>query len=172
MEVTPAVATTRSVSVPSHGQHPITFLICFEQISKSNIIHSSTFLNLSSVRPTSPKFLLPRLTFPPPPRGLLLFLFPAGSQRRAISGGDTPKNSMAVFNSATNSYYVLVLNSGTGDSNLSLSFPETVCATRAYRTSASEDFVQIGAASGSAQNWSLPMKATSLSTYVFERRSC
>lgn len=89
MEVTPAMATTRSVSIPPHEQHPITFLICFGQISKSNIIHSSTFLNLSSVRPTSPKFLLPRLTFPPPPAVYSFSYFqPAASA--APSQAETP----------------------------------------------------------------------------------
>lgn len=74
---------------------------------------------------------------------------------------------MAV-STATN-YYVLALNPNTTASTLSLTFPDTVCGTLGYRTSATEDFTQVPAATRNGTIWSLALKATSLTTYIFTR---
>ncbi|KAF9443995.1 glycoside hydrolase family 30 protein [Macrolepiota fuliginosa MF-IS2] len=93
-----------------------------------------------------------------------------GSQRRAITGSDATKFMMGVTDSSN--FYVIAMNPNTTDSTLTLTFPESVCATEAHRTSASEDFASIAAATQSGSSWSLPLKGTSLNTYIFARRSC
>lgn len=94
----------------------------------------------------------------------------AGSQRRAITGSDSTKFMMAVTDSSN--FYIIAMNPNTADSTLTLTFPESVCATEAHRTSASEDFATIAAATRSGSNWLLPLRATSLNTYIFARRAC
>ncbi|PFH52203.1 glycoside hydrolase family 30 protein [Amanita thiersii Skay4041] len=94
-----------------------------------------------------------------------------GSQRRPITGSDAGKFNLAVATSTN--FYILAMNPTTSDSTLSLTFPETVCGTVGHRTSASEDFAQVAAATSTGGNtWSLPFRATSLTTYEFKRGSC
>ncbi|TFK64014.1 glycoside hydrolase, partial [Pluteus cervinus] len=95
-----------------------------------------------------------------------------GSQRRPVNGSDAGKFTMVVFNPSTNTYSVLAMNPGSSDTSLSLTFPEAVCATKAYRTSAAEDFTQIGAATSNGGVWQMPLKSMSMTTYLLERRSC
>ncbi len=77
---------------------------------------------------------------------------------------------MAVTDSSN--FYIIAMNPTAADSTLTLTFPETVCATEAHRTSATEDFANITAAGRSGSNWTLPLKASSLNTYIFARRAC
>lgn len=70
------------------------------------------------------------------------------------------------------SYYVLAMNPNATDSTLTLTFPDTVCASLGHRTSATEDFVQVAGAVSSGTAWALPLKATSLTTYIFDRHTC
>ncbi|PBK92228.1 glycoside hydrolase family 5 protein [Armillaria gallica] len=94
-----------------------------------------------------------------------------GSLRRPIDN-DASLNSMAV--STASQYYILAMNPNSTGSTLNLTFPDTVCAATAWRTSASEDFAEIDAAktqSGSA-GWILPLAAVSLTTYIFDRSAC
>ncbi|XP_006461323.1 hypothetical protein AGABI2DRAFT_192849 [Agaricus bisporus var. bisporus H97] len=93
-----------------------------------------------------------------------------GSQRREITGSGSTKFMMAVTDSSH--FYVIAMNPNGADTTLALTFPESVCATEAHRTSASEDFATIGKATGGGNNWSLPLRANSLSTYIFNRRAC
>ncbi|KIK60846.1 glycoside hydrolase family 30 protein [Collybiopsis luxurians FD-317 M1] len=93
-----------------------------------------------------------------------------GSQRHPVSGSDASEYTLVVSNST--SYNVIIMNPDTTDTTLSLTFPETVCATTAFRTSAEEDFATIEAATGGGSSWSLPLSATSLTTYIFDRSSC
>ncbi|KAJ3555408.1 hypothetical protein NP233_g12216 [Leucocoprinus birnbaumii] len=93
-----------------------------------------------------------------------------GSQRRAITGSGSTNFMMAVTDSSN--FYVLAMNPTTSSTTLALTFPENVCATQAHRTSATEDFANISTATGSGTNWSLPLAANSLTTYIFARRSC
>jgi hypothetical protein len=99
-----------------------------------------------------------------------LILRTAGSQRRAITGTGSTKFMMAVTDSSN--FYVIAMNPNATDSTLTLTFPENVCATEAHRTSAAEDFVTIGSAVQSGGVWSLPLKATSLNTFIFARSAC
>ncbi|TFK44988.1 glycoside hydrolase family 5 protein [Crucibulum laeve] len=93
-----------------------------------------------------------------------------GSQRRAISGSDASKFTMAV--STSSNYYILAMNPNTTDSTLTLSFPDTVCPSGGVRTSASEDFAQVSSASKSGSSWAMPLRSLSLTTYTFNRRAC
>ncbi|KAL0955642.1 hypothetical protein HGRIS_001873 [Hohenbuehelia grisea] len=93
-----------------------------------------------------------------------------GSQRRAITGSDANKSTLAV-STATN-YYIIAMNPNTGDTSITLTFPDSVCATKAFRTSASEDFASVPIAVRSSSNWVMALKATSLTTFVFDRRAC
>ncbi|KAF5387231.1 hypothetical protein D9757_006816 [Collybiopsis confluens] len=85
-----------------------------------------------------------------------------GNQRHPLSGSDASEYTLVVSNST--SYNVIAMNPEATDSTLSLTFPETVCATTAFRTSAEEDFATIQAATGGGSSWSLPLSATSLTT--------
>ncbi|KAF9012613.1 glycoside hydrolase family 5 protein [Cyathus striatus] len=93
-----------------------------------------------------------------------------GSQRRAITGSDASQFTMAVASSSR--FFILAMNPNSTDSTLTLSFPENVCAAGGSRTSASEDFASVASAAKSGSSWSLPLKAMSLTTYFFDRRSC
>ncbi|KAF5354805.1 hypothetical protein D9756_005541 [Leucocoprinus leucothites] len=93
-----------------------------------------------------------------------------GSQRRAITGSGSTNSMMAVTDSS--SFYIIAMNPTNSATTLTLTFPENVCATEAHRTSASEDFSNIGAATRSGSNWALPLSANSLTTYIFARRTC
>lgn len=99
-----------------------------------------------------------------------MYQIKAGSQRRPIIGSDASKFTMAV--ASTDTYYILAMNPNTSDSSLTLTFPDTACATDAFRTSAEEDFVQIAGAVKSGSSWVLALKGMSLTTYVFDRVSC
>ncbi|KAF8663662.1 hypothetical protein AX16_000904 [Volvariella volvacea WC 439] len=95
-----------------------------------------------------------------------------GSQLRPITGSDAGKFTMAV--SSSTNYYILAMNPNSTDSNLTLTFPESVCARNGFRTSASEDWAQIGGAtrSGSGNTWVMSLRSMSLTTYVFDKRAC
>ncbi|KAJ7601050.1 glycoside hydrolase [Mycena floridula] len=92
-----------------------------------------------------------------------------GSQRHLITG-TAPKYTMAV--SSATQYFILVLNSNTTASTLTMTFPETVCGTSGFRTSATEDFATLAAPTVSGSTWSLSLSAMSLTTYVFKRSAC
>ncbi|KAK0455350.1 glycoside hydrolase [Desarmillaria tabescens] len=92
-----------------------------------------------------------------------------GSQRRPIDN-DASLNSMAVSTAST--YYILAMNPNSASSTLNLTFPDAVCATTAWRTSASEDFVEVDAATQNGDEWILPLTAISLTTYIFDRNAC
>ncbi|KAJ7453875.1 glycoside hydrolase [Mycena latifolia] len=77
-----------------------------------------------------------------------------GSVRHALTGSDVQQWMMAV--ATTTAYNVLLMNPNTTDTTLMLTFPDTVCAVSAVRTSATEDFAT----------------ATSLTTYTFNRAAC
>jgi hypothetical protein len=74
--------------------------------------------------------------------------------------------------SDASNYYILAMNPNAADTSLTLTFPDTACASRAMRTSALEDFASIALATKSGSTWVLPLKATSLTTYVFARKAC
>jgi len=93
-----------------------------------------------------------------------------GSQRRPIVGSDANEFTMAVSDAST--YYILAMNPNSADSSLTLTFPDAACAARAFRTSASEDFAQLTGAVKSGSAWVLALKGTSLTTYIFDRKSC
>jgi hypothetical protein len=93
-----------------------------------------------------------------------------GTQRLPIEGDDATNNVMAV--QSDDSYYILAMNPNSAETTISVSFPETVCATDAFRTSEAEDFASIDAAAADGDAWSLPLGSTSLTTYVFARGAC
>jgi len=93
-----------------------------------------------------------------------------GTQRNPVTGSDANDYTLVVSNSTT--YSVIAMNPNTTDFTISLTFPESVCGTTAFLTSATEDFATIAAAAGSDSTWSLPLSATSLTTYVFDRSAC
>ncbi|KIK60772.1 glycoside hydrolase family 30 protein [Collybiopsis luxurians FD-317 M1] len=93
-----------------------------------------------------------------------------GTQRHPVSGSDASEFTLVVSNSTT--YSVIAMNPNSTASTLSLTFPETVCGTTAFRTSATEDFSTIAAAKASGSSWSLPLNAVSLSSYIFKRGAC
>ncbi|KAJ7250638.1 glycoside hydrolase [Mycena rebaudengoi] len=93
-----------------------------------------------------------------------------GSQRRALSGSDTQQWYLAVSTSTT--YSVLAMNPNATDTTLTLAFPETVCSTSAFRTSGTEDFATVTAATAQSSNWLLPLRTMSLTTYTFKRGAC
>ncbi|KAJ7692272.1 glycoside hydrolase family 5 protein [Mycena rosella] len=95
-----------------------------------------------------------------------------GTQRRPLTGSDVQQWMMAVSTPMT--YSVLAMNPNATDSTLSLTFPDAVCALSAFRTSATEDFVTMGAATRPATGaaWLLPLKAMSLTTFTFDRGAC
>ncbi|KAJ3932082.1 MAG: glycoside hydrolase [Lentinula lateritia] len=93
-----------------------------------------------------------------------------GTQRLPLTGSDANTHTLVVSNSTT--FSVIAMNPNTTTSTLSLTFPQTVCGTTGFRTSASEDFATISPATGSGETWELPLSATSLSTYIFARKAC
>ncbi|KAJ6631336.1 glycoside hydrolase [Mycena sp. CBHHK59/15] len=94
-----------------------------------------------------------------------------GTQRHALLGPDAQQSMMAVASPTT--FTVLAMNPNATDATLALAFPERVCASAAFRTSAEEDFAVVPrAAEGKGAGWALPLKAMSLTTYVFARRAC
>ncbi|KAJ3796005.1 glycoside hydrolase [Lentinula aff. detonsa] len=93
-----------------------------------------------------------------------------GTQRHPVTGSDANEYTLIVSNSTT--YSVIAMNPNATASTISLTFPETVCGTTGFRTSASEDFATIAAATGSGSAWSLSLSATSLTTYIFNRKAC
>ncbi|KAJ4471522.1 glycoside hydrolase [Lentinula aciculospora] len=93
-----------------------------------------------------------------------------GTQRHPVTGSDANEYTLVVSNSTT--YSVIAMNPNATASTILLTFPETICSTTGFRTSASEDFSTIAKATGSGSSWSLPLSATSLSTYVFNRGVC
>ncbi|KAK7461088.1 hypothetical protein VKT23_009017 [Stygiomarasmius scandens] len=94
-----------------------------------------------------------------------------GTQRLPITGSDSTKNSMLAASNST-TIVVIAMNTGSGDSTLSLTFPEDVCARGGFRTSGTEDFADIPAATGSGVNWNLGLAALSLNSYIFDRAAC
>ncbi|KAG7089337.1 hypothetical protein E1B28_011030 [Marasmius oreades] len=93
-----------------------------------------------------------------------------GSQRHAITGTGATNNMIAV--STSSKYFVVAMNPTNSATSLTLTFPENVCGVASYRTSASEDFAHLGAATKSGSNWVLPLNAMSLTTYEFNRAAC
>ncbi|KAK7461090.1 hypothetical protein VKT23_009019 [Stygiomarasmius scandens] len=94
-----------------------------------------------------------------------------GTQRLPITGSDSTTNSMlAALNSTT--IVIIAMNTGSSDNTLSLTFPEDVCARGGFRTSATEDFAEIPAATGSGADWSLGLTTLSLNSYIFDRTAC
>ncbi|KAJ7098512.1 glycoside hydrolase [Mycena belliarum] len=93
-----------------------------------------------------------------------------GSQRRPLTGSDVQQYMMAVSTPTT--YSVLAMNPNSTASTLSLTFPDAVCATGAFRTSAGEDFAAVAVATRPAGAWLLPLAAMSLTTFTFDRRAC
>ncbi|KAJ6518249.1 glycoside hydrolase [Mycena vitilis] len=93
-----------------------------------------------------------------------------GTQRQPLTGPDVQQWMMAVSTPTT--YSVLAMNPNATDTTLSLTFPDTVCAVSAFRTSASEDFAAVAAATKPAVAWLLPLKTMSLTTYIFDRKAC
>ncbi|KAJ7469618.1 glycoside hydrolase [Mycena latifolia] len=93
-----------------------------------------------------------------------------GTQRQPLTGTDVQQWMMAVSTPTT--YSVLAMNPNATDSTLSLTFPDSVCAVSAFRTSAAEDFATVAAATKPVAAWLLPLKAMSLTTYTFNRRAC
>jgi hypothetical protein len=77
---------------------------------------------------------------------------------------------MAVSTATT--YNVLLMNPNTTAATLTLNFPDTVCPVSGFRTSATEDFATVAAATKSGTAWLLPLTATSLTTYTFNRAAC
>ncbi|RDB25248.1 Endo-beta-1,6-galactanase [Hypsizygus marmoreus] len=122
--------------------------------------HFGNFVKRAYQPPTLLPSLQPRMTI----------FCSAGSQRRPIIGSDANKFTMAVSDAST--YYILATNPNSGDTSLTLTFPDAACANRAHRTSASEDFVQLAGAVRSGTGWVLALKGTSLTTYIFDRRNC
>ncbi|KAJ7443588.1 hypothetical protein B0H11DRAFT_2343887, partial [Mycena galericulata] len=90
-----------------------------------------------------------------------------GSVRMPLIGSDVQQWMMAV--STPIAYNVIAMNPNTTDSTLTLTFPGIVCAVSGFRTSGTEDFARIAAATKSGNEWRLPLKATSLTTYTFTR---
>ncbi|KAJ7722061.1 glycoside hydrolase [Mycena maculata] len=95
-----------------------------------------------------------------------------GSQRHALTGAGATETMLAVSTPSTGAYVVLAMNPNATDTTLVLSFPETVCATRAVRTSAGEDFESVSPAKEEGGEWALELQAMSLTTYLFERGAC
>ncbi|KAF9494160.1 glycoside hydrolase family 5 protein [Pleurotus eryngii] len=93
-----------------------------------------------------------------------------GSQRHEITGSDANRSTLAVSTSTT--YNIIAMNPGNSDTTLTLTFPDATCAGQAFRTSASEDFATVAGAARSGNNWVLSLRAMSLTTFVFNRRSC
>ncbi|KAJ8697142.1 hypothetical protein PTI98_006944 [Pleurotus ostreatus] len=93
-----------------------------------------------------------------------------GSQRHEITGSDANKSTLAV--STSTAYNIIAMNPGNSDTTLTLTFPDATCAGQAFRTSASEDFATVAGATRSGNNWVLSLRAMSLTTFVFNRRSC
>ncbi|KAJ6614971.1 glycoside hydrolase family 5 protein [Mycena sp. CBHHK59/15] len=93
-----------------------------------------------------------------------------GSQRQPLVGTGVQQWMMAVSTSTT--YSVLAMNPNTTDSTLTLTFPDTVCAVSAFRTSATEDFATVAAATKQGTTYSLLLKTMSLTTYTFNRTTC
>ncbi|KAE9402780.1 glycoside hydrolase [Gymnopus androsaceus JB14] len=85
-------------------------------------------------------------------------------------GSDANEFTLVVSNSTT--YSVIAMNPNTTESTISLTFPQDVCASTAFRTSATEDFSTVTPATGSGLTWSLPLSETSLTTYIFKREAC
>ncbi|KAF5352043.1 hypothetical protein D9758_009439 [Tetrapyrgos nigripes] len=93
-----------------------------------------------------------------------------GTQRLPITGSGSNTNMLAVSNSST--IVVLAMNTGESDSSLALNFPQTVCAQPGFRTSATEDFAGVPAATGSGSSYSLSLAALSLTSYIFRMSAC
>ncbi|KAJ7854520.1 glycoside hydrolase [Mycena olivaceomarginata] len=93
-----------------------------------------------------------------------------GSVRLPLVGSDVRQWMMAVSTSTT--YNLILMNPNTTDSTLTLSFPDTVCPVSSFRTSATEDFATVAAATKSGTSWLLPLKTMSLTTYTFNRAAC
>ncbi|KAF8917281.1 glycoside hydrolase [Mucidula mucida] len=91
-----------------------------------------------------------------------------GSKLLPITGtGFNSAWTMAVISSDSRTYRVLTMNPNASDDTISLSFSASVCASDAFRTSASEDFAAISPATSVSGSWTLPLKSMSLSTYSF-----
>ncbi|KAJ7080567.1 glycoside hydrolase [Mycena crocata] len=93
-----------------------------------------------------------------------------GSVRHALTGTDVQQWMMAVATPTT--YNIIAMNPNTTDSTLTLTFPDMVCSVSAIRTSATEDFSTVAAATKSGTTWLLPLRTTSLTTYTFNRAAC
>ncbi|KAF7349041.1 hypothetical protein MVEN_01425700 [Mycena venus] len=93
-----------------------------------------------------------------------------GSVRLPLVGTDVREWMMAVSTSTT--YNLILMNPNTTDSTLTISFPDTVCPISGFRTSATEDFATVAAATKSGTSWLLPLKTMSLTTYTFNRAAC
>ncbi|KAF7346790.1 hypothetical protein MSAN_01817600 [Mycena sanguinolenta] len=100
-----------------------------------------------------------------------LNLYTAGSVRLPLIGSDVREWMMAVSTATT--YSLILMNPNTTDTTLTVSFPSTaVCPTGAFRTSATEDWATVADATASGSAWSVLLKATSLTTYTFNRAAC
>jgi hypothetical protein len=73
---------------------------------------------------------------------------------------------------SSDKYYIIAINPDSEDKSISVTFPEDVCATEAFRTSESEDFASIDAAERDGDGWSLPLATMSQTTYVFTKGAC
>ncbi|CAK5271752.1 unnamed protein product [Mycena citricolor] len=94
-----------------------------------------------------------------------------GTVRHPLVGPDVQEYMMAVASETT--YSLLLMNPNSTDSTLDVTFHGHVCPLSAVRTSATEDFAAIApGAKSSPSVYTLPLKAESLTTYVFKRGHC
>ena len=93
-----------------------------------------------------------------------------GSQLMPLTGSGASNFYLAVKSS--DKYYVIAINPDSEEKSISVTFPEAVCATEAFRTSESEDFASIDAAIPEGSGWSLSLATLSQTTYVFKKGSC
>ncbi|KIY71177.1 glycoside hydrolase family 30 protein [Cylindrobasidium torrendii FP15055 ss-10] len=92
-----------------------------------------------------------------------------GSVRLPIDGLSTASN-MAVRSQDGSTYYILAMNTNqSGATTVSLTFPDNVEATSAFRTSETEDFSEVALATESNGAWSMNLPALSLTTFVFKK---
>lgn len=90
--------------------------------------------------------------------------------RIPLVGTDVQQWMMAVSTPTT--YNLILMNPNTTDSTLPITFPDAVCAVSGFRTSSTEDFATVPAATKYGASWSLAMKSMSLTTYTFDRSAC
>ncbi|KAJ7177134.1 glycoside hydrolase [Mycena filopes] len=93
-----------------------------------------------------------------------------GSVRMPLTGSDVREWMLAAATPTT--YNLILMNPNTTATTLTLAFPDTVCPVSAFRTSASENFATVAAATKSGTSWLLPLNAMSLTTFTFNRKAC